>query len=204
MEKRDPKPDTTDQRTESSERPAAVDLLHGQPFNLEGWILNNMAGDMGSVGNKEVFRNSDFIFMIVKGPNTRNDHHIDPYDEIFHQLKGTAYVGLLDGEGKHYEAEIREGEVLLVKAFAPHSPRRPAGTVGLVIERPRAPGELDGIVWYCGHCHEKLHEVWIQCEDIETQLKVALDEVNDDEQLRTCGKCGEVLPDPRAPSNLNP
>ena len=31
---------------------------------------------LGAIGNKEVFRGSDFIFQIIKGPNARNDFHI--------------------------------------------------------------------------------------------------------------------------------
>lgn len=170
--------------------------LNGLPFNLEQWIAREMPGDMGSVGNKEVFKHSDFIFMIVKGPNARNDYHIDPYDEIFYQLKGTVQVGLIGGDGTPTVAEIQEGEVLLVSANTPHSPRRPPGTLGLVVERPRVPGEEDGIVWYCDRCGKKLHEVYLLCEDIETQLKAVLDAFNADQDLRTCKACGAVLPDP--------
>ena len=176
--------------SESASRGATLPM----PFNLMDWIAEHMSGDMGTVGNKEVFKDSNFIFMIVKGPNARNDYHIDPYDEIFFQLKGTVHVHLINGEGQKEVAEIKEGDVFICKAFTPHSPRRPAGTLGLVVERPRAPGEKDGIVWFCQSCGAKLHEVYIQCEDIETQLKVTLDQFNADEAKRTCGECGAVLP----------
>ncbi|MEE8434890.1 MAG: 3-hydroxyanthranilate 3,4-dioxygenase [bacterium] len=177
-------------------RAPEVTRLKGLPFNLEQWIGREMPGDMGSVGNKEVFKHSDFIFMIVKGPNARNDYHIDPYDEVFYQLKGTVQVGLIGGDGTPAMTEIQEGEVLLVSANTPHSPRRPPGTLGLVVERPRVPGEEDGIVWYCEQCGKKLHEVFLLCEDIETQLKAVLDTFNADQDLRTCKACGAVLPDP--------
>src|SRR5262245_61866726 len=78
--------------TQQRERDPQVVALNGVPFNLATWIAQTMSGDMGSVGNKEVFRHADFIFMIVKGPNKRNDFHVDPYDEIFYQLQGTIYV----------------------------------------------------------------------------------------------------------------
>ena len=180
-------------------RDQEVEALHGKPFGLMEWIGRQMSGDMGTVGNKEVFRHSDFIFMIIKGPNQRNDYHVNPYDEIFYQLQGTVEVGLIDEEGHPQTAVINEGEVLLVKGFTPHQPRRPAGTVGLVVERPRARGEHDGILWYCAQCHNKLHELQIQCDDIEKHLKEALDLFNDNLELRTCDKCGDVLPDPRKP-----
>ena len=183
-------------KIDRSGRAPEVTRLNGLPFNLDQWIAREMPGDMCSVGNKEVFKHSDFIFMIVKGPNARNDYHIDPYDEIFYQLKGTVQVGLIGADGTPTMAEIQEGEVLLVSANTPHSPRRPPGTLGLVVERPRVPGEEDGIVWYCDRCGKKLHEVYLLCVDIETQLKATLDAFNADQDLRTCKTCGAVLPDP--------
>src|SRR2546428_5552371 len=47
-------------------RDPALAALNGVPFHLATWIARSMSGDMGSVGNKEVFRHADFIFMIVK------------------------------------------------------------------------------------------------------------------------------------------
>ena len=106
-------------------RDPALAALNGVPLHLTAWIARSMSGDMGSVGNKEVFRHSDFIFMIVKGPNRRNDFHIDPYDEIFYQLKGTIYVKHRDAAGHTQVAEVKEGEVMIINAFTPHLPIRP-------------------------------------------------------------------------------
>ncbi len=183
---------STPQRVRTPE----LNALNGHAFNLAGWIAQSMTGDMGSVGNKEVFRQSDFIFMIVKGPNKRNDFHIDPYDEIFFQIKGTIYVKYRDDNGQMLTAEVKEGEVMIITAMTPHSPIRPPDTVGLVVERPRVPGEKDGIVWYCDACSHTLHELEIDCQDIETQLKAALDAFNEDTSRRTCPHCLAVLPDP--------
>ena len=177
-------------------RDPELDALNGVPFHLAEWIARSMSGDMGSVGNKEVFRHSDFIFMIVKGPNRRNDFHIDPYDEIFYQLKGTIYVKHRDDSGQERVSEVKEGEVMIINAFTPHLPIRPPDTLGLVVERPRVPGEKDGIVWYCDACGNTLHHLEMDCQDIETQLKKALDAFNANLGLRTCSKCGQVLTDP--------
>lgn len=177
-------------------RTTELNALNAQPFHLMEWIAQSMSGDMGPVGNKEVFRQSDFIFMIVKGPNKRNDFHIDPYDEIFVQLKGTIYVKYRDDDGHLQTAEVKEGEVMIITAMTPHCPIRPPDTMGLVIERPRVPGEKDGIVWYCDACGHTLHELEIDCQDIETQLKAALDAFNADTAQRTCPHCGSLFPDP--------
>lgn len=161
-----------------------------------GWIRRSMSGDLGPVANKEVFRHSDFIFQVIKGPNLRNDFHIDPYDEIFYQLRGVLWVHLIGADGKERVAEVPEGGVLLVSAYSPHSPRRPPKSIGLVVERPRTAGELDGIAWYCEQCGNKLDEIWLPCDDIERNLKVAIAAFNADLRRRECGRCGAVLPDP--------
>lgn len=168
----------------------------GVPFELMGWIRRKMSGELGPVANKEVFRHSDFVFQIIKGPNLRNDFHLDPYDEIFYQLRGTVWVHLIGKDGKERVAEVPQGGVLLVSAYTPHSPRRPPGSIGLVVERPRTARELDGIAWYCEVCGHKLHETWLPCQDIERHLKLAIESFNADLVRRTCRRCGSTLPDP--------
>lgn len=177
-------------------RAAAVRAISGVPFALMDWIRRSMTGGLGPVANKEVFRHSDFVFQILKGPDRRNDFHLDPYDEIFYQLKGSVWVHLIGENGRRRVAEVKAGGVLLVSAFTPHSPRRPPGSLGLVVERPRREQELDGIAWYCEQCGHKLDEVWLPCKDIEVQLAGALAAFNADVARRTCERCGALLPDP--------
>ena len=57
----------------------------------------------------------------------------------------------------------------------PHSPRRPANTVGLVIERTRRAGERDGFQWYCENCGTRLYEEFVEITNIETQLPPVFD-----------------------------
>jgi 3-hydroxyanthranilate 3,4-dioxygenase len=112
------------------------------------------------------------------------------------RVKGTIYVKHRDAAGQTQVAEVKEGEVMIINAHTPHLPIRPPETLGLVIERPRVAGEQDGIVWYCDACSEVLHQLVLDCQDIEIQLKQALDAFNADLALRTCTHCGNVLPDP--------
>jgi 3-hydroxyanthranilate 3,4-dioxygenase len=49
--------------------------------------------------------------------------------------------------GVRRSVPIREGEILLLPPRIPHSPQRPAGTVGLLLERQRAETELDCMRW---------------------------------------------------------
>src|SRR5215510_5248028 len=162
------------------------------PVHLMKWIDEHKTLFSGPVANKEVFPESEFIYQIVRGPNARNDFHIDPGDEIFYQLEGDITVEFIDVGGRRQTARVREGEVL-------HCPVRPPGTWGLVIERKRRPDELDRLAWFCEGCQGKLHEVAFACADIETQLKEAIEGFNAREDLRTCQRCGAVLPVPGRP-----
>ena len=166
------------------------------PFGLQDWIDKNLPASLGAIGNKEVFKHSDFIFQIIKGPNARNDFHIDPFDEIFFQIKGHIFLHFIDADGKEQKARIGEGEVFLLPKNVYHSPRRPPGSIGLVIERPRKPGELDGVAWFCERCSNRLDHVDFYCADIEVGIKEIVDAFNADETRRTCRRCDSVLPDP--------
>ena len=78
-------------------------------------------------------------------------------------------------DGKRVDIPIGEGEIFLLPPNMPHSPRRPANTVGLVIERMRRAGERDGFQWYCENCHHKLYEEFVEITNIETQLPPVFD-----------------------------
>ena len=87
----------------------------------------------------------------------------------------------------------------LVPALVPHSPHRPAGTWGLVVEVKRRPDQTESLLWYCDRCDRLLHEVTMHVADIERELKAAIERFDADLALRTCGGCGHVHPD-RAPA----
>jgi len=75
----------------------------------------------------------------------------------------------------------------------PHSPQRPAGTVGLVVEHVRAAGHNDHMRWYCPNCGGVLYDAEFHAVDLGTQLKPILERVHASEELRTCKACGTVL-----------
>ena len=166
------------------------------PLHLMRWIADNPQLFKPPVANKEVLPESEFIFMVIRGPNARNDFHIDPGDEIFFQLTGDMTVRCREADGRLRDVPVREGEAMLLPAGTPHCPIRPAGTWGLVIERKRRPDELDALAWFCEGCGAELHRETFACADIERELKAIIDRVNASVALRTCAACGAVLPVP--------
>jgi 3-hydroxyanthranilate 3,4-dioxygenase len=163
-----------------------------QAFNLRQWIDANRALLKPPVGNKRVFRDGDFIIMVVGGPNARKDYHVDPGEEFFYQLEGDMVLRTIQ-EGRPVDVPIRAGEVLLIPPKLPHSPQRPVNTVGLVIERVRKAGELDGFQWYCEQCGERLYEEFFELTDIERQFPPVFERFFADVARRTCRRCGTVL-----------
>ena len=98
--------------------------------------------------------------------------------------------------GKFKDIPIREGDIFLLPPNIPHSPQRFTDTVGLVIERQRKPGELDGFRWYCDFCETLLYEKFIQLTDIITQLSPLFENYWSEESNRTCRNCGELQQPP--------
>jgi 3-hydroxyanthranilate 3,4-dioxygenase len=165
-----------------------------KPFNLQKWIDENRHLLQPPVGNKQIYvGNDDFIVMIVGGPNGRKDYHWEEGEELFYQLEGDIQVKIINEEGKPETIDIREGEMFLLPARVPHSPQRPAGTVGLVLERTRHTGEVDKLIWYCENCGNKLHEAGFPLTNIGIQIKDAIGAFKENREARTCKHCGTIM-----------
>jgi len=78
-------------------------------------------------------------------------------------------------------------------ARTPHSPRRPANTIGLVMERYRRPGEKDGFIWHCENCGNKLYEEYAEITDIVNQLPPIMERFWSNKENTTCKQCGTVM-----------
>jgi len=163
------------------------------PFNLLQWIEENREHLKPPVCNKEMYAGSEFIVMVVGGPNSRNDYHYDVGPELFFQVEGDMLLKTVQ-DNEIVEIPIREGEIFLLPPGVPHSPQRFADTVGLVVERQRASHELDGFMWFCESCGNKLYEEYLHVADIVTDLPPVLRRFRDDESARTCKQCGTIMP----------
>ena len=167
------------------------------PVGLLQWIEAHAEEFRPPVSNRVVWPDSEFVFMVVRGPNARSDFHVDPGDEIFMQLRGEIRVDVIE-DGVLEVRRVGEGEIMLVPAGIPHRPLRPEGTWGLVIERQRRPDELDTIFWRCPRCEHRVNEVRFHVSDIETELASAMHAFNASPARRTCGNCGTRLRVPEA------
>jgi 3-hydroxyanthranilate 3,4-dioxygenase len=160
------------------------------PINLQAWIAENRHLLKPPVGNKMLW-NGDFMVMVVGGPNQRTDYHVNPGEELFYQVEGDITLRVIDN-GQPREIPIRQGELFLLPPGIPHSPQRPANTVGLVVERARAADADDHLRWYCRNCGAVVHDAQFHLADLGKQLKPIIEEFNRSSELRTCGACGTV------------
>jgi 3-hydroxyanthranilate 3,4-dioxygenase len=174
------------------------------PLDLRRWIDEHKHLLKPPVGNREVFPRAapapgsdalhpEFIVMVVGGPNSRTDFHVDPGEEIFYQLEGDMVLRVVE-DGRVKDINIREGQMFLLPSFVPHSPQRQANTVGLVVERHRKPSEPDKFQWYCGSCSTLLYEETVAVTDIVAQLPPVFERYEARLEHRTCKACGWVMP----------
>ncbi len=166
-----------------------------RPFNFKQWIDEHRHLLKPPVGNKCVYEDAEFIVMVVGGPNSRKDFHFDEGEEFFYQLEGDITVKIQE-DGRAIDVPIKEGEIFLLPPRVPHNPIRGANTVGLVIERKRRDGELDGLLWFCENCNAKLYEEYFVLTDIINQFQGVFKRFYGDESLRTCKSCGAVMEPP--------
>lgn len=164
-------------------------------FNFKQWIDEHRSVLKPPVGNKQVFPEAEFIVMVVGGPNARKDFHVDEGEEFFYQLEGDMLLKTMQA-GKPVDVPIREGEIFLLPPKLPHSPQRYENTVGLVIERKRREGELDGLQWYCERCDALLYEEFFPLTNVETQFQPVFERFFGSEENRTCAECGAMMDPP--------
>ena len=168
-----------------------------QAFSFKQWIDGHRHLLKPPVGNKMIFEDTDdFIVMVVGGPNARKDFHYNEGEEFFYQIEGDITLKVMDGT-KVIDIPIREGDIYLLPPKVPHSPQRPANTVGLVIERKRNSGEKDGFQWYCEECGQKLYDEYFELKNIVTQLPPIMERFFKSEENRTCKNCNAVMEPPQ-------
>ncbi|AXF56964.1 3-hydroxyanthranilate 3,4-dioxygenase [Salicibibacter kimchii] len=167
--------------------------LQSRAFDIQQLIEDNKHLLKPPVNNMVLWEDSEFIAMLLGGPNKRRDFHIDPSDEFFYQIKGSCFVECINENQEREVVEVKEGEMFMLPADVPHSPHRIADSYGIVLERKRGEGELESFVWFCDKCNHEMHRATVQLTDIGTQVKEAIEKFNADEELKTCDNCGHKM-----------
>lgn len=166
-----------------------------RPFNFKKWIDENRHLLKPPVNNKVVYKDSEFIVMVVGGPNSRKDYHYNESEEFFYQLEGDIIVQVQEN-GKAVEVPIKEGDIFLLPPKVPHNPRRFKNSIGLVIERRRRDNEKDGLMWFCEKCNHKLYDEYFTLTDITNQFQSIFEKFYNSADLRTCKKCAHIMEPP--------
>jgi 3-hydroxyanthranilate 3,4-dioxygenase len=165
------------------------------PVNLMKWAQENRGQLKPPVGNKYLYDGNDFFVMVIGGPNARNDFHLTNSEEYFYQLKGDIVVRIREG-GEIKDVPVREGETFFIPGNVPHAPTRPPGTIGVVVERRRPPGETEHQQFYCDRCGELVYDKEFDCKDIVEHFAQSMEEFWSDPGLSTCKKCGARVEKP--------
>ncbi len=164
-------------------------------YHLKQWLEKNHALFAPPYKtNRLLVHEKDFMVMILRGPNTRLDFHVEPGDEFFYQIEGGIDLHIKPAGERRQIVTIREGEIFLCPGGLAHSPRRGADTSGLVIERKRRPDENEEFVWFCEKCDEKVTSERVAQGNIAAQVARIYEAFNSDARLRSCRRCGYVFP----------
>ncbi len=160
-----------------------------RPLNFKKWIDEHRHLLKPPVGNQQVWKDREFMITVVGGPNSRKDFHVNQGEEFFYQVEGDMVLRVIEF-GKPRDIPILEGDIFLLPPNVPHSPQRPAASVGLVIERERRPEEVDSLFWICDDCFTPLYRENFHCEDIVKDLLPVIDRFYASKAV-TCSHCGK-------------
>jgi 3-hydroxyanthranilate 3,4-dioxygenase len=162
-----------------------------KPLNFRQWIDEHRHLLKPPVGNAQIWTGDrDFMVTVVGGPNSRTDYHVNEGEEFFYQVEGDIVLRILE-HGKPVDIPIKQGDIFLLPPNTPHSPQRPANTVGLVIERKRLPEEKDTFLWVCDDCGKKLYSESFHLTDLVEQLPPVFNRYWGNPENTTCRHCGK-------------
>jgi 3-hydroxyanthranilate 3,4-dioxygenase len=171
-----------------------MDLL--STYHLKRWVDENQSlFNPPFRTNQLLVHHKDFLVMILRGPNTRLDFHIEPGDEFFYQIEGEMELVLKPDGERRQVVRIKEGEIFVAPGGLAHSPRRFDNTWGLVIERKRREEEKEEFAWFCEKCDDLVLSRVVNQGNIPSQVSAVYTEFNANEKLRTCRACGYIFPE---------
>jgi 3-hydroxyanthranilate 3,4-dioxygenase len=145
-----------------------------------------------------LWQHPDTLVFIARGREYRSEFHINPSDETMYMIRGEMRLHYRTPDGQEEIAVVPEGSLIYTPAGTPHSPRFAPDAFALISERKRREGEIDRFHWHCAKCDTLLHEETFAVRDYaEDPVSKAYQRFFGNEGLRTCKKCGEVMPAPK-------
>jgi 3-hydroxyanthranilate 3,4-dioxygenase len=146
-----------------------------------------------------LWQGPDSLCFVARGREYRSEFHINPSDETMYMIKGEMRLHCRTADGREQIDVIPEGSIIYTPAGTPHSPRFPPDAFALISERKRRAGEVDRFQWYCPNCDARLHEETFVVRDYaEDPVSKAYQRFFDNQRLRTCKSCGEIMPAPQS------
>jgi 3-hydroxyanthranilate 3,4-dioxygenase len=146
-----------------------------------------------------LWQHPESLVFMARGREYRSEFHINPSDEVMYPVKGDLKLHYRTEDGNEEVADVPEGSVIYTPAGTPHSPRFAPDAYLLVVERRRRHGEVDRFQWYCPKCDALLYEVQRVVSDYRSDpVSKAYRQFFDNEEARTCKKCGNVMPRPES------
>ena len=172
-----------------------MELKYGLPKNLMGWVESNQSKLVPPVCNAALYPDGNYIINMVGGGNTRTDFHDNPTEEIFIQMRGTAYLNIWD-RGRFDRIDLKEGDVWLMEPHLQHSPQRPdPNGLCFLVEMKRPQSAIDSLRWYCGNCASEVWGASMELTDLVADLPRTYKQFYAlGERERTCPNCGTVHP----------
>jgi 3-hydroxyanthranilate 3,4-dioxygenase len=168
-----------------------------KPIDVAGWIRrSNASAQAKPFFHFEQFWDGELLIRLFDGPTVKNrrDFHINTRAEFFYQLQGDMTCTLVKDD-RFVTETCREGEMFWIPPLVPHLNQREAGSIGLVIHTQRKPGALESMAWYCENCATQIHRMDFEYEkDLRGLLAPRIQEFAASEELRTCKRCGTVMP----------
>ncbi len=126
-----------------------------KPFKLLDWIDDNREHLKPPVCNKQMFERRRLHRAGGRRPELA--HGLPPRRRPGAVLPGRRRDAAQDRAGRRSSSTSRSAKAKssCCRARVPHSPQRFKNTVGIVVERKRAPHELDGFMWFCPQLREQ-------------------------------------------------
>jgi 3-hydroxyanthranilate 3,4-dioxygenase len=166
-------------------------------FAMPNIDFQRIIDDLKKTGKRthQLWINKESLAFIARGREYRSEFHLNPSYEIQYSIKGDLNLHYRTPEGKEEVAFVPEGSCLYQPPMVPHSPRFAPNAFQFVIERARAPGEIDTFHWYCDNCDDLLHAETYTVDDYKADpVTRAYERFNSLDEFRTCKKCGTLQP----------